>query len=380
MANSYTVLGPLGRGNYGEVVLAEKAGMRYAIKKFNPRFYDGVETPQEVSLLLQASHPHIIKAKESFFLNDRQYLVMELAQVNLEDYIKFNKPKEDRVLPFLSQLTSALVYLQDNGFSHCDIKPNNVLLQVTQGVAKVKLADMGLSCYKSAQPDCCQTYSSPQNYYTNNDLHGVIHEKYTKIFKQRVDYQASDIWALGVTFVYMLTGKILFYADQNSILGEMYKFIDDPNLYLIDIVPTKWLNLIGGMLNPDQNKRIKLAREVAKFLPPLELDVEPTPIFYQLPSGKEEEFMRELGVKMGVYSLVHRAALACYQEVFSEGDNQKCLFCACIFLLTKAYESRHLFVDDLIYFTDKTFTEKQLYQMEERVFNKLQGKVFFSLV
>ena len=57
MANSYTVLGPLGRGNYGEVVLAEKAGMRYAIKKFNPRFYDGVETPHGVYLKVSPSLP-----------------------------------------------------------------------------------------------------------------------------------------------------------------------------------------------------------------------------------------------------------------------------------------------------------------------------------
>jgi serine/threonine protein kinase len=390
MWGSYTLGKVLGKGFYGEVREAtDPLGQKYAIKKFTENKY-GVETPSEVSLTLQANHPHVIKSKEFFFEGKNQYLVMELADINLTDYmLQGNKPEGKELLSLFCQLLSAVSYLQENGFSHCDIKPQNILF--SQG--SIKLADLGLCVYKNTELASCQSFTSPQNYYTNNNMQRWQIKRHEEIFVQKVNYQASDIWALGITFLYMLTGKIPFYLFGNP-LEEFYKFMDEPVSYLQGFISDeKWLEVLVRMLHPDQEKRVHLAKDLLPLIDPLYQTPLGSPIFYNLDITVTVtrdlytviDWLEEIFEEIELPSLDAAATIACFYYVFDDltdkgkkGEIMQCLSCACLFLMNKAYSFTAINPEDLIYYSANVFSREELYEMERRVFTKLGGKMFFN--
>lgn len=410
MLESYKLGETLGKGFYGEVRLAEKDGVKYAIKKFNTSFYQGVETPIEVALVLQASHPNIIQGKEYFtqevngnnqggekkIIRYEQYLVMELADTNLYDYIKReNLGERDRVRLFY-ELASALAYLQDNGFYHCDIKPVNILIKD----GHVKLGDLGIAGYKSFRGRVCNTYFSPQDYSRNGSLftEEEIPGEYQYIFEQPVNFQASDIWALGITFIYILTGKILFY--QEDTLPALFAYLEDPKDYLrtqVEIPPV-WMGLIEHMLQPGQEDRPHLAREILQYTEFVQRSLSTpipglAPIFYNLditvtPDPKLKillDWLEEVVQEYEGNSTGLSATAGCLYYVFDDltdrGQNVKilqCLGCACLLLMNKIYDTNFITADGLVYMSADIFTKEQLYEQERRVMDKLQGRLYFN--
>lgn len=390
MWGAYTLGKTLGKGAYAEVRVGEKDGQSYAIKKFTKLSNYGVESPQEIALVLQCQHPHIIKGIDYFFWQGGQYLVTELADSNLLTHIAENKPEEEEVLRLFQQLCSALAYLQENGFYHCDLKPDNVLLQQGQ----VKLTDFGLSGYKSIKPDGCNSFTSPQDYYMNNKLtRSYVGSKHASIFSQKVDFQSSDIWALGMVFVYMLTGKVLFFEKENT-LREYITYLDDPHTYLNSYgVQEKWLPLLDKLLHPDQRQRTRQTKDVLQLFS-LSYIAGSAPIFYELDITVTKEdkidiitgWLREVFQEQPCLRCFDVAAIiACFYSVYDDltdkGRENKiiqCLACACFLLMNKTYSSSVVNPEELVYYAAHSFTKEQLYEQERRVFDKLRGRVFFS--
>lgn len=397
MLDSYKLGKILGKGLYGKVMLVEKDGTKYALKEFRNEFEQGVDSPNEVAVALQAKHPHIIQAKEYFIEQDVQYLVLELADDNLYNYIKRGGIEErDRVRLFY-ELVSALVYLQENNFYHCDIKPVNVLIKDDH----VKLGDLGLTNYKSYRSSVCNTFSSPQDFYKNHQLHldeEDLPAEFRDVFAQRVNFQASDIWALGVTFAFILTGKTLFY-EENTFFA-LLQYLEDPRDYLRTKleVPPVWMDLLERMLQPSQEDRPHLAREILQYPEFVQRSFStPVPgsghIFYQLdisvtPDRKLRilsDWLEEVVTEYEGNSFSLSAALACLYFVFDDltdkGQNVKilqCLGCACLYLMGKIYDVDYISASDLVFMSANIFTEKQLYEQEKRVLDKLQGRLYFD--
>eukprot|EP00968_Pinguiococcus_pyrenoidosus_P010033 scaffold789_cov261-Pinguiococcus_pyrenoidosus.AAC.10 len=109
---------------------------------------------EEVSIMREADHPHIVQLLEVFYSpRGRVHLVMELcAGGTLYDYLdQFDDQHVDegRAASLLRQMLSAIRYLHDRGIVHCDIKLENWLCENKMGPAddppSLKLIDFGLS-------------------------------------------------------------------------------------------------------------------------------------------------------------------------------------------------------------------------------------------
>lgn len=93
--NGYKIIGTLGRGSYGEVVLAEKkeGGQIVAIKKLEKQFFEKMNKIYQVlnerTIMAELAHPGIPKLY-SFFQSPKMfYFVMEyLAGGEFGDIIK----------------------------------------------------------------------------------------------------------------------------------------------------------------------------------------------------------------------------------------------------------------------------------------------------
>ena len=175
---------------------------------------------------------HLVRYIETLYHYGHYCLVFEQLGPSLYDIIKRNKyvgfPKR-HVQSFAKQLFEAVGFMHRCGYTHTDLKPENVLL----------CSD---SYYE--QKDGSRTYYIPKNTRIKLiDFGGATHDRDSKssIINTR-QYRApevilqccswdksSDVWSLGCILVELVTGNLLFHVHE-----------DIDHIYMIDKVSGKF--------------------------------------------------------------------------------------------------------------------------------------------
>jgi protein-serine/threonine kinase len=122
---------------------------------------------------------------------------------------------------YFMQLARGVEYLHSNGVAHRDLKPENLLL-TSKGT--LKIADFGeAECFRLPWEEefrmgsgRCGTipYIAPELY-----LEGSYH------------YSPVDVWAMGIVYMAMRTGKLLWEAAVKSRDGHYRRYLDDREYY-----------------------------------------------------------------------------------------------------------------------------------------------------
>lgn len=205
LSNRYTIMHVLGFGGFGAVYLAfdqRLSNRKVAIKELlrtEPAIVQQFET--EAKILATLSHPALPKAHDWFkqFGTDRYYLVMEF----IDGVSIWNLVKQKGVMTQLAAMQvmepvlDAVSYLhqQNPPIIHRDIKPSNILISKDQKVYLVDfgIAKVGSSGQKTATGAQGVTpgFSPPEQYLGSGET----------------DVR-SDIYSLGATLYFMLTGKV----------------------------------------------------------------------------------------------------------------------------------------------------------------------------
>jgi len=116
------------------------------------------------------------------------------------------------VLTFLQialKLAEALIALYNNKIIHKDLTPNNIIINMEQGL--VKITDFGIATLLS---------NEQKNILTTQQLEGTLHyisPEQTGRLNRSIDYR-TDFYSLGVTFYQMLTGILPFQATDELAL------------------------------------------------------------------------------------------------------------------------------------------------------------------
>jgi response regulator RpfG family c-di-GMP phosphodiesterase len=214
--NNYRVLDRLGVGGMGVVFKAENVRMRrpVAIKvlalshEHDPRLLQRFFT--EIRAIAQLQHPNIVAAmdagetsKLNLELPALHYLVMEYVPgLDLEEAVLQQGPFAiARACDIVHQIASALVEAHRHGLVHRDIKPSNIRV-TPEGQAK--LLDFGL-----ARP-MKQRFTEPGTMLGTLDF--MAPEQASD--SRTVDIRA-DLYSLGATLYWCLTGKLTFPQADN---------------------------------------------------------------------------------------------------------------------------------------------------------------------
>ncbi|MEM6403790.1 MAG: serine/threonine-protein kinase, partial [Cyanobacteria bacterium P01_D01_bin.116] len=221
---------------------------------------------READVLKTLNHPGIPKVEKDgyfiYFPRDSQQplhcLVMEKIEgMDLYQYMKkrdFRPIKQKLAVEWLKKIVDILQLVHDNNFFHRDIKPPNIMLRTT---GDLSLIDFG------AAREATQTYYFAQQ---QGNVTGLISVGYTPI--EQMSGKAvpqSDFFALGRTFVFLLTGKEpLDPAIFNSYNGEINWRDVVPN-----ILP-KFADLIDRMMGRLPSQRPADTREILQVLTEIE--------------------------------------------------------------------------------------------------------------
>ncbi|GAB1542479.1 hypothetical protein NUACC21_51530 [Scytonema sp. NUACC21] len=236
----YRVVSLLGDGGFGKTYkVIERNSTAKVLKVLLQSFPKAVLLfQQEAQLLSQLDCPGIPKGYGyfTFLPNNSQKslhcLVMEKIEgLDLRQYMqqRGNRPiNQELAVEWLNQLFHILRQVHSRNFLHRDIKPSNIMLKAD---GQLVLIDFG------AAREVTQTYIAKQ---AAGQLTGIHSPGYTP--PEQFNGQAvltSDFFAVGRTFVYLLTGKAPNSQDiynQNTDEIEWRKFAPDISPLLADLI------------------------------------------------------------------------------------------------------------------------------------------------
>ena len=208
----------LGRGGMGRVYLANHRdlGRRCALKVLSPRVSRGdvdfVERfEQEGRASAGLSHPNLVVTHA--IGRDRGFHFLEMEFVAGRTLARLLR--EEGPLPPLwattlaARIADGLGHAHRRGVVHRDLKPDNVLVTMS-GVPKI--ADFGLA------KRVLGAGGDPGG--AAHRLAGTPHYMAPETYAGEEPTPAADVWALGVTYFLMLTGRLPFVGRT---LGELQR-------------------------------------------------------------------------------------------------------------------------------------------------------------
>ncbi len=206
----YKIQELLGEGGMASVWRAENVtlGTEVAIKVLDPplakdtalveRFVD------EARIQVKLSHPNVVKI-ENFSLESLA-MVMELIPGSALDELIGNKVGPipiERALPMINQILDAVEAAHDMGIIHRDLKPSNVLV-TPEG--EIKVMDFGIAkVLGGAGRTRTGTSMGTPDYMAPEQIKGA-----------KDVCPTADVYALGVTFYEMLSGRTPFALDPEA--------------------------------------------------------------------------------------------------------------------------------------------------------------------
>jgi serine/threonine-protein kinase len=149
---------------------------------------------------------------------------------------------------YLDQILSALGYAHDRGIVHRDLKPANILVTASK---LVKLTDFGIA----------QVTNAKRITRTGMALGSLYYMSPEQIRSGTVDAR-SDLYALGVTFFEMVTGRRPITGDSEySIMRAQVEQTPVPPIELNPNVPARISAIILKSLEKDPAARFQSAKE-----------------------------------------------------------------------------------------------------------------------
>ncbi|MEK6235030.1 MAG: serine/threonine protein kinase [Planctomycetales bacterium] len=218
----YVLLRPLGRGGAGSVYLAERQGdqRRVALKVLShveaakggglKRF------TREAQTHLGLSHPNIVEAHDFGTEGKLYFLALEHVEgMDLAQMVERQGPlAPDAAVALMIQACAALHCVHEAGLIHRDVKPANLLADSDN---VLKLADLGLvrkfdadtpsiTLEMDAQILGTLDYMAPEQATAPHDVGA-----------------AADVYSLGCTLYFLLTGKPPFQSGNPTQILLMHQ-------------------------------------------------------------------------------------------------------------------------------------------------------------
>ncbi len=221
LLDSYVLLEKLGEGGMGQVFKARnwKLGQVVALKVIRKERLANetavLRFEREIRAAAQLSHPNIVRALDAGRAGDAHFLVMEFIEgTDLARMVRERGPLPVGFACDLArQAALALRHAHERGMVHRDVKPANLLLARHPGVRDVgllKVLDMGLARLDPASQDV-SVDTLTQEGSVMGSLDYIAPEQ--AMDSHTADIRA-DLYGLGCTLYYLLTGSVPFPADH----------------------------------------------------------------------------------------------------------------------------------------------------------------------
>ena len=266
LADRYQLERKLGEGGMAAVYLARdlRHERQVALKVLRPEFALALGPQRffsEIRVVANLQHPHILPLFDSGSANGFLYYVMPFVEGESLRQRLLREPRLPLVeaLRIAREAADALAYAHEQGVVHCDVKPENILLQkdhvlvADYGIARA--ANYGEPLASSGTVFGTPQYMSPEQALGNADIDG-----------------RSDVYSLGCVLYEMLAGAPPFEGQSVTTIVARHSLEQAPSLSLVDrSVPEKVQAAVARALAKNPAERFHMS-EFARTLAGLESD------------------------------------------------------------------------------------------------------------
>ena len=253
----YKIGRKIGQGAFGKVNIGLHilTGRVVAIKSFKKENCNSEKINKiinERNLMKELDHKNIIRILDYF--EDKNYIFIIMEYINggnLYSLIKKRRKLQEKMAKYIfKQMISALKYIHSHNIAHRDIKLDNILLDLYNGI---KICDFGIG-KKLNSPDQLLTSFSGTPIYMAPEI--ILSEK-NKGYKGF----PVDVWSSGIALYIMLSGQLPFKNNKNNKNKknknkELEYSIVNKEPKEIENISDKAKDLIKGLLCKDPSKRL----------------------------------------------------------------------------------------------------------------------------
>jgi hypothetical protein len=249
----YRVLGLVGYGQFGRVYCAvhRKSGELVAIKDLHKDRFPTHKFLRELRFLISLEHRNIVTCHALEHSSSGRQLVLDYCEAGtLRSLLESEAALTlEEVLGFLLDILAALDHAHQHGIVHCDIKPENILLQLTPGGWIARISDFGIARLRQEanEAETGQTgspaYMAPERFYNQYSA-------------------ASDLYAVGIILYELLLGKRPFSGTPMEL---MIAHLNEPPQISKDI-PQALREILVKSLQKLPLKRFRTAGEMRAAL------------------------------------------------------------------------------------------------------------------
>ncbi len=216
---------------------------------------------REARVAAQIHHPNVARVTHYGEQDGECFYVMELVEgETLEAMVRREGPMPlAQALEVMEQAARALAAAEKCGVVHRDIKPSNIMLESdASGTLVVKVIDCGIA--KILDPEAERGAEQTQTGFIGTPAFASP-EQFAPSEQMKIDTR-SDIYSLGVTFWYLLSGRVPFVGRTlREVAARQAEELPLEQLKNAH-VPARVIALLQSMLAVDPAKRPQTAREL----------------------------------------------------------------------------------------------------------------------
>jgi serine/threonine protein kinase len=251
--SKYRLLGLVGQGQFGRVYCAthRQTGRLVALKNLEQQRFPTHKFLRELRFLLSLQHPNIVTCQALEHTATGRYLVMDyceggtLRSLMSED----SRLSLSQSLKLVADILAGLEHAHSRGIVHCDIKPENILLNLHPTGWIARISDFGIArlSQELTEQETGNTgspaYMAPERFYGQYS-------------------QTSDLYSVGIILFELLAGHRPFSGTPAELMSA---HLNHP-VNLPDTVPEIWRPLVMTALQKLSGRRFRSAKDMLASL------------------------------------------------------------------------------------------------------------------
>ncbi|QDU82162.1 Serine/threonine-protein kinase PrkC [Polystyrenella longa] len=267
----FDLIESVGRGTFTELwkLRGRDSQKDYVLKQLRTEWLNDYSARQflenEAQVAVQIDSPHLPKLVHSELKEKHPYLIFEwFPGVSLEERLSTSKPLNAGEAVWITrQIVDALGELEAAGFAHGDLKPENILIDEFK---QIRLIDLAFA-RKLSDHDVINAHTTLMD-----EPEYLAPEALTR---SRTNPLLQDIYAIGVLFYRMLTGRLPFYAQGETsfedVLQQQRESLPPTLRRFCPLATVEMVDLSNRLLAKQPLRRPQSTGELARELIDIEL-------------------------------------------------------------------------------------------------------------